>query len=416
MGCDKIMSVQFGRNMNFRRDGTMREDSSSTASKQKKLEELLMQLGSSVERKEVEPTIHRGDSPMMEPPAPAPASTYKAPSQLDWSSDITKLSQKRARIRNRIESTLFSPLPIDEVPSYPTTLNDLADVEQDRQQAGTISDVSSPASPAPVEEIQPLPIAPQREEHHSFWTSGKGRYLIGLLVCLISLGGAELFWVFQQTHTPPSAPTWQVTVTPFSTSTVLPTPTATPQTITPTPTQQIVATAQPAKEQPKEAVPVVSSPPISFESGKVDGWKVVTADDAVDNVKNVKTKEAKDGNYALMVSFDSESDDDDTPDSYPCLATSSFPAPLKARQTITAYVMKHKGSKVQASLYAIDSTGKSYRANSVKGGTTLVQNDDTWYSVTFTLPANFKGSASQVGLILFGYNAVVYIDDISWHS
>jgi hypothetical protein len=71
---------------------------------------------------------------------------------------------------------------------------------------------------------------------------------------------------------------------------------------------------------------------------------------------------------------------------------------------------------VQASLYAIDSTGKSYRANEVKGGTTLVQNDDTWYSVTFTLPANFKGSASQVGLILFGYNAVVYIDDISWHS
>jgi hypothetical protein len=52
----------------------------------------------------------------------------------------------------------------------------------------------------------------------------------------------------------------------------------------------------------------------------------------------------------------------------------------------------------------------------VKGGTTVVQNDDTWYSVTFTLPANFKGSASQVGLILFGYNAVVYIDDISWHS
>jgi hypothetical protein len=78
--------------------------------------------------------------------------------------------------------------------------------------------------------------------------------------------------------------------------------------------------------------------------------------------------------------------------------------------------MKHKGSKVQASLYAIDSTGKWYRANETKGGTTLVQNDDTWYLVTFTLPANFKGSASQVGLILFGYNAVVYIDDVSWHS
>jgi hypothetical protein len=410
------MSVQVEQNMNFRGDGTMREDSSSAASKQKKLEELLIQLGSSVERKEVEPTIHHGESPMMEPPAPVPAST-NAPSQLDWSSDITKLSQKRARIRDRIESTLFSPLSIDEAPSYPTTLNGLADVEQDRQQAGTISDAPSPASPAPVEERQSLPVPPQSNGHHSFWSSGKGRYLIGLLVCLISLGGAELFWLFQQTHTPPSAPTWQVTVTPFSTSTVLPTPTATPQTITPTPTQQIVATAQPAKEQPKEAVPVVSSsPPISFESGKVDGWQVVAADDAVNTVKNVKTKESKDGNYALMVSFDSESDDDDTPDSYPCLATGNFPAPLKAGQTITAYVMKHKGSKVQASLYAIDSTGKSYRANEVKGGTTLVQNDDTWYSVTFTLPANFKGSASQVGLILFGYNAVVYIDDISWHS
>lgn len=392
----------------------MREDSSSPVAKQKKLEELLIQLGSSVERKEVEPTIHHDESPIMEPPAPVPAST-NTPSQFDWSRDITKLSQKRARIRDRIESTLLSPLSIDEVPSYPTPLNDLTDGEQDRQQAGTISDV-----PVPVEEIQLLPVPPQRDGHHSFWASGKGRYLIGLLVCLISLGGAEFFWLFQQTHTPPSAPTWQVTVTPFSTSTVPPTPTATPQMITPTPTQQVVATAQPAqpaKEEPKAAVPLpASSPPISFESGKVDNWKIVVADDAVHTVKNVKTKEAKDGNYALMVSFDSESDDDDTPDSYPCLATSNFPAPLKARQTITAYVMKHKGSKVQASLYAIDSTGKWYRANETKGGTTLVQNDDTWYSLTFTLPANFKGSASQVGLILFGYNAVVYVDDISWHS
>ncbi|GHO93542.1 hypothetical protein KSF_035900 [Reticulibacter mediterranei] len=396
----------------------MREDSSGTASKQKKLEELLMELGSSVEHREAEPTIYHAESPIMEHPAPAPADN--TPSQFDLSSDGTRLSRKRAQIRDRIESTLFSPLPIDEPLSLPTMLNDLEEIEQDHQQIGTISDVTSLASPVPVQETPRLSVPPQSDGHHSFWSSGKGRYLIGLLVCLISLGGAELFWVFQQTHTPPSAPTWQVTVTPFSTSTVQPTPTATLQTITPTPTptQQVVATAQPAKEQPKEAVPVVSSssPPISFESGKEDGWKIVEGDDAVNTVKNVKTKESKDGNYALMVSFDSESDDDNTPDSYPCVATSNFPVPLTARQTITAYVMKHKGSKVQASLYAIDSTGKWYKANDTKGGTTLVQNDDTWYSITFTLPADFKGSASQVGLILFGYNAVVYIDDVSWHS
>lgn len=387
----------------------MGEDSSSATSKQKKLEELLIQLGSSVERKEAEPMLRHVDSPVMEPPAPV----HNKPPQFDWSNDITKLSQKRAQIRNKIESTLFSPLSLDETLATSTTLSDFEEIEQDHQQAGTISDVSSPAQ---VEEMPPLSIPPQSNTHHSFWSSGKGRYLIGLLVCLISLGGAEFFWLFQQAHTPPSAPTWQVTVTPFSTSTVPPTPTATLQTITPTPTQPVVATAQPAKEQPQEAVPVVSSssPPISFESGNVDGWKTVAADDAVDGVKNVKTKDAKDGNHVLMVSFDSESDDDDTPDSYPCLATSSFPAPLKAKQTVTAYIMKHKGSKVQASLYAIDSTGRWYRANQTNGGTTLVQNDDTWYVVTFTLPANFKGSASQVGLILYGYNAVVYIDDISW--
>jgi hypothetical protein len=392
----------------------MEEDSSSAVSKQEKLEELFVQLGSSVERNEAEPTIHHIESSVMEPSA----STHNTPSQFDWSSDITKLSQKRAQIRNRIESTLFSPPPIDESLSYPTMLNDFADIEQDSQQAGTISDAPPPMPPAPVGEMPPLSVSRQRGGHHSFWSGGKGRYLIGLLVCLISLGGAELFWLFQQTHTAPSAPTWQVTVTPFSTSTVSPTPTATLQTITPTPTQQVVATAQPAKEQPKEAVPVASSssPPISFESGKEDGWKAVEGDDAVDTVKNVEMKEAKDGGHVLMISFDSQSDNDHTPDSYPCLATSNFPAPLTARQTITAYVMKQKGSKVQASLYAIDSTGKWYKANDTKGGTTLVQNDDTWYSATFTLPANFNGSASQVGLILYGYNAVVYVDDISWHS
>ncbi len=390
----------------------MGEDSSSAVSKQKKLEELLIQLGSAAGHKEVEPTIDHVETPAVEPSAPVPASS--PPTQFDWSSDITMLSQKRAQIRDRIESRLFPPLSVDETFSSPDLLDDLAEIELERQQAGTISTISVPASPAPVEEIAPLPVPPQSDSQRRFWT-GKGRYLIGTLVCLLSLGGAQLFWLFQQAHTPPSTPAWQVTVTPLTTTaTVQPTPTATPQTATPT--QQIVATAQPAKEQPKEAVPVVSSsPPLSYESGKVDGWQTTAGDDAVDTVKNVKTKEAKDGDHALMVSFDSDSGNN-SPDIYPCLATSNLPAPLKARQTITAYVMKHKGSQVQASLYAIDSTGKWYRANETKGGTTLLQNDDTWYSVTFTLPASFKGSASQVGLVLFGYNAVVYIDDLSWHS
>jgi len=261
--------------------------------------------------------------------------------------------------------------------------------------------------------VPPLPSPPQSDSQHRFW-AGKGGYLIGVLVCLFSLGGAELFWLFQQAHTPPSTPTWQVTVTPLSTAAVQQTPTTPLQ--TPTPTQQIIATAQPATDQPKEAIPAPpSSPPISFESGKVDSWQIVAGDDAVDTVKNVKTKEAKDGNHALMVSFDSDSGDN-SPDIYPCLATSNLPASLKAQQTITAYVMKHKGSNVQASLFAIDSAGRWYRANDTKGGTTLLQNDDTWYLVTFTLPATFKGSASQVGLVLFGYHAVVYIDDLSWHS
>src|SRR3954468_15840348 len=103
------MPVQVRRNTNFRRDGIMEEDSSSAVSKQEKLEELFVQLGSSVERNEAEPTIHHIESSVMEPSA----STHNTPSQFDWSSDITKLSQKRAQIRNRIESTLFSPPPID---------------------------------------------------------------------------------------------------------------------------------------------------------------------------------------------------------------------------------------------------------------------------------------------------------------
>jgi hypothetical protein len=388
----------------------MGEDASSVVSRQKKFEELLRQPRASVEHIEAEPTIHQSETPALKPPS-VPAPTHIAPSQPDWSSEIVKLSQRRAQIRDRIESRLFPPLSIDETSSPPDLLDDPVEIELKYQQAGTVSNVSAPASLAPVEEIPSLPVPPRSDSQHRFWT-GKGRYLIGTLVCLLSLGGAQLFWLFQQAHTPPATPAWQVTVTPLTT--VQPTPTATLQTTTPT--QQVVATALPAKEQPKEAVPVVSSsPPISFESGKVDGWQTTAGDDAVDTVKNVKTKEAKDGDHALMVSFDSDSGDN-SPDIYPCLATSNLPAPLKARQTITAYVMKHKGSNVQASLYAIDSTGKWYRANETKGGTTLLQNDDTWYSVTFTLPANFKASASQVGLVLFGYKAVVYIDDLSWHS
>ncbi|HZU01928.1 MAG TPA: hypothetical protein VFA10_19815 [Ktedonobacteraceae bacterium] len=220
--------------------------------------------------------------------------------------------------------------------------------------------------------------------------TSKGRYLLigsSVLICLLLLGSTGIFWWIQQSQRTTSKPSRPITM----------------KKTTPTPTH--ILNVFPVATPTKKATPVPSLSHISFEDGSVDGWQSSSQDGTIQSIENVATSQAKDGTHVLMVSFDSDDDN-----SYPCVGTNILPAPLKAGQTITASLLKLKGSRVKADLYIVDQTGRWYSANAL----TLVDSSDTWYLVTFTVPSTLKGPAAQLGLILFGDNAVVYIDAIHW--
>lgn len=332
-------------------------------------------------------------------------------------SNHQRLTQERARIKEKITTTISSAHLTDEtfVPSNP--FDDHKQIEPDQEQAGQSEEVPiTPAErPKPNDERPPqlsqfsnheqagknsknidppmtadetLPIPPKSAP---VVKAGKGRYFVigsSILICLLLLGSMALFWRLQQPQRPSHTPSR---------------PTATRKT-TPVPTHvlHMIAIAAPAKRAKPVAPAAVH---ISFEDGSVGGWHSSSQDGTIESITNVATSQAKDGGHVLMVSFDSDNDQ-----SYPCVGTSSLPAPLKAGQTIAASILKQKGSRVKADLYVVDQAGKWYSGNTL----TLVDSPNTWYPITFRVPSTMKGPATQVGIILFGDNAVVYIDAIHW--
>lgn len=333
-------------------------------------------------------------------------------------SNHQQLAQERIRLREKIALAISSSSPTDETLLPPNPFNDNEQVEPDQKQADNSDNIltTKPEHSRPTDKQLPQPgqfsnyaQADTNSEpiEHPLATSetlrippksspisraGKGRYFLigsGVLICLLLLGSTGIFlWLQQEQRTPhvPSRPIVVKKTAPV-----------------PTPVLNLVPIASSSKKATHVASAAAN---ISFENGSVGGWHSSSQDGTIQSVENVATSQAKDGKHVLMVSFDSDDDQ-----SYPCVGTSILPAPLKAGQTITASILKLKGSRVKADLYIVDHTGKWYSANSL----TLVDSANTWYLVTFRVPSTIKGPVTQMGMVLFGDNSVVYIDAIHWH-
>ncbi|GHO75846.1 hypothetical protein KSD_36170 [Ktedonobacter sp. SOSP1-85] len=250
--------------------------------------------------------------------------------------------------------------------------------------------------------------------------SSKRRYSVQIIICLALLGVAGISWLLQQVNLMPSLPTQEtqqhitsvatpigtsgIQITPIQTSTATHSPTKTPTKVKPT--QPAVVPTTPPTQVAKP--PVTSTGIISFEDGGLDGWVHSDPDGTVSALKNLSTSSAKDGSHVLMVSYDSDNNQ-----SYPTFETGQLPKTLNAGQTVRTYILKTQGSNVEASLYIADQNDTWYKSTA-DSDTALVNNAQTWYSVSFTVPSNIQGPATKVGIILFGYNAVVYIDAYSW--
>jgi hypothetical protein len=336
-------------------------------------------------------------------------------------SNLQQLTQERMRIREKIATALSSSHSVDETLLPPNPFNDDKQIEPDQEQTGKSGEIpiTKPEHPEPTDERSPQPgqfsdleqadksseqitvmerstpivETPPIPLRRSSLTikAGKGRYLVigsGVLIGLLLLGSTGIFWWLQQSQRTSPTPS-----RPIATQKTVPAPTRVPR-------------VSPIVTSIKRVTPVASAAThISFEDGSVGDWHSSSQDGTIESIKNVATSQAKDGGHVLQVSFDSDDDN-----SYPCVGTSTLPAPLKAGQTITASILKRKGSRVKADLYVVDQTGRWYSAND----TILVESSNIWYLVTFSVPSTIKGPATQMGMILFGDNAVVYIDAIHW--
>ncbi|WP_244422232.1 hypothetical protein [Ktedonobacter racemifer] len=250
--------------------------------------------------------------------------------------------------------------------------------------------------------------------------SSKRRYSVQIIVCLVLLGIAGISWLLQQVNLMPPLPAQEaqqqttsaatpigtsgIQITPIQTSTAAHRPTKTPTKVKPT--QPAVVPTTPPTQVAKP--PVTSTGIISFEDGGQDGWVHSDPDGTVSALKNLSTSSAKDGSHVLMVSYNSDNNQ-----SYPTFETGQLPKTLNAGQTVRTYILKTQGSNVEASLYIADQNDTWYKSMA-NSDIVLVNNAQTWYSVSFTVPSNIQGPATKVGIILLGYNAVVYIDAYSW--
>ncbi|GHO46713.1 hypothetical protein [Ktedonospora formicarum] len=430
----------------------MEEGSSDTAANTRRLEELLDQLGTRYDKSlsgltEEEPIAP--SNPISQPSFPPPGTwlnelkSLETPIQTDANAVLPANQTSLASTtdpHSGIQSgpIVAPPLAYPQVPgefakrvsqsgiqnttvSTPSSrTTDKLDEKSLSFPVGTKSDTSSQPVPKPAPNIvRILPDPPRRASGNR-----KRRSFIPAIVCLVLLTIAGIFWLMQQSNanllpevqqetnsiaTAANTPALQNTPGQTPTDSHHPTQTTTPKTkATPTtPSNPTTAPTSPPTQVVKP--PVTSTSALSFEDGGTDGWIHSDPDGTLYSVKNQATSSAKDGSHVLMVSYNS-----DNSSSYPTLETPLLPKTLKSGQTITAYILKTQGSSVEASLYIADQNDTWYKATS-DSNVAFVNSNQTWYSFTFRVPSNIQGPATKVGIILFGYNAVVYIDAIDWN-
>jgi hypothetical protein len=285
----------------------------------------------------------------------------------------------------------------------------------------------------PISQMLHIPPIPPRTvaEQEQVWRMAR------LLICLLLLLGIGIFWLTRSM--PTTLPQSAYVATPASTSTVaiqhtptvranqsIPTtgPTKLPQQKTPIPTPTKETAPEPAGQAAPTpttapiptmvptAAPTTPPPPvvlskISFEDGTLDGWSHTDPDGTVQSLQNAAGV-AYDGSRSLMVSWNSNDEKN-----YPTFGSDNVPTTLSAGQTVTGYILKTKGTHVEASLYIADQTGTWFKSPN-DSDTTYVSNNQTWYAVSYTIPSNIQGPVTHVGIILFGYNATVYLDSFNW--
>lgn len=243
------------------------------------------------------------------------------------------------------------------------------------------------------------------------------RFSIAAIACLVMLGIAGASWLLQQVSQTPdqSAQETQQRVaaitTPISTPGIQLTPNQTavssPHSLMPTPTLAgPTPTAVPTKA-PTQATSssTTQTTSISFEDGGLDGWTHTNGGGTI-SIKNLATSSAVDGSHVLMVAYGPDNDAN-----YPAVGTSNLPASLNVGQTINASVLKTQGSDVEVGIYLIDQTGQWFILDSAY---IQVDKSQTWYNVTLTVPSSLKGPITQLGISLYGHDAVIYIDGFSW--
>lgn len=434
----------------------MEEETSDTSSNSKRLEELLDQLGARydqslpglLDKAAIAPSVSTSEPP------PLPGSwlhdlkvSVQEPMQADadvmpttQSQSLGTASDKGSDIDIQAGSSASHPHSNPQISDASWIANATSQASIQNEPAPSakakitkkldekilMPPVNVPTSPMPwaVTSPQPIPtgirIPPDPPRKRS--GVGKSRYSIQIIICIL-LAVAGISWLLQQVNIMPVLPASQsgltnvatstpgIQETPLQTPTIAHQPTKTPTAAKPTPTAKptqpsVVPTIPPTSVAPP---PLTSTGIISFEDGGLNGWAHSDPDGTLLAVKNLSVSNAKDGSHILMVSYDSDNDE-----SYPTLESSQLPKTLKAGQRITAYILKTQGSDVRASLYIADQSDTWYKAMSDRD-VAFVNNNYTWYSFSFTVPANIQGPATKVGVILFGYKAVVYIDAISWH-
>ncbi|GHO47772.1 hypothetical protein KSX_59350 [Ktedonospora formicarum] len=110
-----------------------------------------------------------------------------------------------------------------------------------------------------------------------------------------------------------------------------------------------------------------------------------------------------DGRQSLLVAFNSANDQD-----FPFVFNDTLPTSLPAGKTVTAYIYAAQGTDVQATLFVMDQNWKWY------GGSFVTLPSGTWYRLSYTIPATMPGSARTLGVQLYGVQATIYIDAVTW--
>ncbi|GHO47769.1 GH39 family glycosyl hydrolase [Ktedonospora formicarum] len=180
-----------------------------------------------------------------------------------------------------------------------------------------------------------------------------------------------------------------------------PTPTPTVAQPTPTPVQPtptpVKPTPTPVKPTPTPTTPM-GDYMFSFENG-TSGWEPNGDISKLASSAGV----ARDGKQSLLVSLNSVNSND-----FPFVFNDTLPTSLPGGKTVTAYIYAAKGSNIKATLFVMDQNWKWY------GGSFVALPAGTWYRLSYTIPATMPGSARTLGVQLYGVQATVYIDAVTW--